>query len=132
VSIPQYRSRISSRSLAFHTSQHVEPDAVGAGHEPAERAIQPHVEAGQHGYLVAQAWPTRSHFRSRPCGGDSCDLIGAGRPSGSDTRSDVHPAGEWHWDGAKDEEVVLQVVGYGPSSTELLVKDAPMFLQIGP
>jgi quercetin dioxygenase-like cupin family protein len=43
-----------------------------------------------------------------------------------------HPAGEWHWDGAKDEEVVLQIVGYGPSSTELLVKDAPMFLQISP
>jgi quercetin dioxygenase-like cupin family protein len=43
-----------------------------------------------------------------------------------------HPAGEWHWDGAKDEEVVLQVAGYGPSSTELLVKDAPMFLQISP
>ena len=38
-----------------------------------------------------------------------------------------HPAGEWHWDGAKDEEVVLQIVGYGPSSTELLVKDSPMF-----
>jgi quercetin dioxygenase-like cupin family protein len=38
-----------------------------------------------------------------------------------------HPAGAWHWDGAKDEEVVLQVVGYGPSSTELFVKDAPMF-----
>jgi quercetin dioxygenase-like cupin family protein len=38
-----------------------------------------------------------------------------------------HPAGEWHWDGAKDEEVVLQIVGYGPTSTELFVKDSPMF-----
>ena len=38
-----------------------------------------------------------------------------------------HPANEWHWDGAKDEEVVLQIVGYGPSSTDLFVKDSPMF-----
>jgi len=28
-----------------------------------------------------------------------------------------HPAGEHHFDGAKDEEVILQIVGYGPSTT---------------
>lgn len=28
-----------------------------------------------------------------------------------------HPAGEVHYDGAKEEEVVLQIVGYGPTST---------------
>jgi len=29
----------------------------------------------------------------------------------------LHPAGEIHFDGAKDEEVIVQIVGYGPSST---------------
>ncbi len=28
-----------------------------------------------------------------------------------------HPAGENHFDGAKNEEVILQIVGYGPSTT---------------
>jgi hypothetical protein len=28
-----------------------------------------------------------------------------------------HPAGEAHYDGAKDEEVILQIVGIGPSTT---------------
>src|SRR5262249_9727510 len=37
------------------------------------------------------------------------------------------PAGEWHWDGAKDEEVVLKIVGCGPSSTEVFEKAPPMF-----
>ena len=36
-----------------------------------------------------------------------------------------HPAGGVHWDGAKDEEVVLQVVGIGPLTTELVWKDGP-------
>ena len=38
-----------------------------------------------------------------------------------------HPAGEVHWDGAKDEEVVLQIVGFGPSATEVMAKGGPMF-----
>lgn len=29
----------------------------------------------------------------------------------------MHPAGEVHYDGAKDQEVIVQIVGYGPSST---------------
>ena len=29
----------------------------------------------------------------------------------------VHPARAVHWDGAKDEEVILQIIGYGPSGT---------------
>jgi quercetin dioxygenase-like cupin family protein len=29
----------------------------------------------------------------------------------------MHPAGAHHFDGAKDEEVILQIVGYGPTST---------------
>ena len=40
-----------------------------------------------------------------------------------------HPAGGVHWDGAKDEEVVLQVVGIGPLTTELIWKDGPF---VGP
>jgi quercetin dioxygenase-like cupin family protein len=31
-----------------------------------------------------------------------------------------HPAGAHHFDGAKDEEVILQLVGYGPTGTTLL------------
>ena len=29
----------------------------------------------------------------------------------------LHPAGEIHFDGARDEEVIVQIIGYGPSST---------------
>jgi quercetin dioxygenase-like cupin family protein len=32
----------------------------------------------------------------------------------------MHPAGEKHFDGAKDEEVILQLIGYGPSETTRL------------
>jgi len=28
-----------------------------------------------------------------------------------------HPANAHHYDGAKDEEVILQLIGYGPSGT---------------
>jgi quercetin dioxygenase-like cupin family protein len=38
-----------------------------------------------------------------------------------------HPAGAVHWDGAKDEEVELQVIAAGPLTTELVSKDGPMF-----
>lgn len=31
-----------------------------------------------------------------------------------------HPAGGYHYDGAKDEEVILQLVGYGPTKTTLI------------
>jgi quercetin dioxygenase-like cupin family protein len=29
----------------------------------------------------------------------------------------LHPAGEVHYDGAKDEDVIVRIIGYGPSST---------------
>jgi quercetin dioxygenase-like cupin family protein len=32
----------------------------------------------------------------------------------------MHPAGAAHFDGAKDEEVILQLIGYGPSETTRL------------
>jgi len=32
----------------------------------------------------------------------------------------MHPAGERHFDGARDEEVILQLIGYGPSATTRL------------
>lgn len=35
----------------------------------------------------------------------------------------MHPAGERHFDGAKDEEVIVQLVGVGPSGTTRLSKD---------
>jgi hypothetical protein len=31
-----------------------------------------------------------------------------------------HPAGGHHFDGARDEEVIVQIVGYGPSGTTLI------------
>ena len=38
----------------------------------------------------------------------------------------MHPAGEHHFDGAKDDEVILQLIGYGPSSTiRLRPQDGP-------
>jgi quercetin dioxygenase-like cupin family protein len=38
-----------------------------------------------------------------------------------------HPAGAAHWDGAKDEEVELQIIGMGPVTTDLVRKNEPMF-----
>jgi quercetin dioxygenase-like cupin family protein len=35
----------------------------------------------------------------------------------------MHPAGERHYDGAKEEDVILQLIGYGPSETTRLSKD---------
>ncbi len=40
-----------------------------------------------------------------------------GLPAGSYMK---HPAGAVHYDGAKDEEVIVQIVGMGPSSTTVL------------
>lgn len=38
----------------------------------------------------------------------------------------MHPAGEHHFDGAKDEDVILQLIGYGPSETvRLRPQDGP-------
>jgi quercetin dioxygenase-like cupin family protein len=31
-----------------------------------------------------------------------------------------HPAGAHHFDGAKDEEVIVQIIGYGPNATTFL------------
>jgi quercetin dioxygenase-like cupin family protein len=48
-------------------------------------------------------------------------------PAGSYVK---HPAGALHWDGAKDDEVVLQIIGEGPVTTDLVNKDKPMFVQV--
>ena len=37
----------------------------------------------------------------------------------------LHPAGAAHFDGAKDEEVILQIAGVGPSGTEFIKPDLP-------
>ena len=29
----------------------------------------------------------------------------------------LHPAGFHHWDGAKDQEVIVQIIGMGPVQT---------------
>jgi quercetin dioxygenase-like cupin family protein len=41
-----------------------------------------------------------------------------------------HPAGAIHWDGAMDEEVVLQIIGEGPVTTDLVNKDGPLFTTV--
>jgi len=38
-----------------------------------------------------------------------------------------HPAGAVHWDGAMDEEVVLQIVDFGPSETTPVSKEGGIF-----
>lgn len=38
-----------------------------------------------------------------------------------------HPAGAAHFDGAKDEEVELQITGMGPMTTTIVNKDDAMF-----
>jgi hypothetical protein len=32
----------------------------------------------------------------------------------------LHPAKAHHYDGAKDEEVIVQIIGIGPSATNLV------------
>jgi quercetin dioxygenase-like cupin family protein len=38
-----------------------------------------------------------------------------------------HPAGTYHWDGAKDEEVIVQLMGMGPSTTTRLNPNEGLF-----
>jgi len=38
-----------------------------------------------------------------------------------------HPAGTYHYDGAKDEEVILQLMGMGPSTTTKLKPNEGLF-----
>ena len=38
-----------------------------------------------------------------------------------------HPAGTYHYDGAKDEEVILQLMGMGPSTTTRLKPNEGLF-----
>ena len=38
-----------------------------------------------------------------------------------------HPAGTYHYDGAKGEEVILQLMGMGPSTTTRLKPDEGLF-----
>lgn len=45
-------------------------------------------------------------------------------PAGSYVK---HPAGEVHWDGSMDEEVILHIVGVGPGNTSWVSKDTPNF-----
>ena len=37
----------------------------------------------------------------------------------------VHTAGEVHFDGAKDEETIVQIAGIGPSGTNVVTQDEP-------
>jgi hypothetical protein len=43
----------------------------------------------------------------------------------------LHPAKAVHWDGAKDEEVIVQIVGQGPGSSTLVDPQQPFFVKIG-
>ena len=39
----------------------------------------------------------------------------------------MHPAGEAHFDGAKNEDVILQLIGMGPSETTRLRPQEPLY-----
>ena len=39
----------------------------------------------------------------------------------------VHYGKQWHYDGAKDEECVLEIVGMGPATSILFDKNAPQY-----
>jgi quercetin dioxygenase-like cupin family protein len=41
-----------------------------------------------------------------------------------------HPAGAHHYDGAKDEEAILQIIGYGPTGTTILHPEEGLFGKI--
>ncbi|MFF1832485.1 cupin domain-containing protein [Paenarthrobacter sp. NPDC058040] len=41
-----------------------------------------------------------------------------------------HPAGAVHWDGSKDEETVIEIVGYGPSQLIPTVKGPREFSRV--
>jgi quercetin dioxygenase-like cupin family protein len=38
-----------------------------------------------------------------------------------------HPAGAHHYDGSKDEEVIVELIGMGPSTTTKIHPDEPLF-----
>jgi quercetin dioxygenase-like cupin family protein len=42
------------------------------------------------------------------------------------------PANAVHWDGAKDEEVIVQIVGHGPSGSSLVDATQPFLVRHGP
>ena len=41
----------------------------------------------------------------------------------------IQPAKAVHWDGARDEEVILQIIGYGPSGTSQANPQEPFSIQ---
>jgi quercetin dioxygenase-like cupin family protein len=43
----------------------------------------------------------------------------------------LHPAGMTHWDGSKDEETVIQLIGYGPSEMNPVTPGPPFFTKVG-
>jgi quercetin dioxygenase-like cupin family protein len=42
----------------------------------------------------------------------------------------LHPAGRPHWDGAKSEGAIIEIVGYGPSSLNPIVPGPNQFTRI--
>jgi hypothetical protein len=42
----------------------------------------------------------------------------------------LHPAGMVHWDGSKDEETIIEIVGYGPSELNPVNPDGAQFTRI--
>jgi quercetin dioxygenase-like cupin family protein len=69
---------------------------------------RPHYhQEDRHAVVISGTWYTGTGERFAP---DQTVALKAGSYM-------LHPAGEVHFDGAKDEEVIVQLVGYGPSST---------------
>jgi quercetin dioxygenase-like cupin family protein len=69
---------------------------------------RPHYhQEDRHATVIEGTWYTGTGDRFAP--GETVPI-----PAGSYM---LHPAGEVHYDGAREEEVIVQIVGYGPSST---------------
>lgn len=41
----------------------------------------------------------------------------------------LRPAGAVHWDGTREEEAIIQIIGYGPSSTKRNNEGGPNFVK---
>jgi quercetin dioxygenase-like cupin family protein len=75
---------------------------------PRGMMSRPHYhQEDRHAVVIAGTWYTGTGERFAP-------EQTVGLKAGSYM---LQPAGEVHFDGAKDEEVIVQIVGYGPSST---------------
>jgi quercetin dioxygenase-like cupin family protein len=75
---------------------------------PRGTMSRPHYHAeDRHATVIQGTWYTGTGDRFEP--GETKPVPAGGYM--------LHPAGEIHFDGAMEEDVIVQIIGYGPSST---------------